>query len=90
MKNISSDTAEDVVFLDKLPITGEALAEDGTVYVWNTTSLQKENPAMMDAPKELYCGVRAGSGTASKRTELREACLKLLTAFATGEKTQGE
>lgn len=89
MTNISTEGEEQTTFLHNLPFTGAAVAENGTVYKWDTAAL-REDLLLQNLPKELYCGVRVASGTAEGKTAMRDACLKLLTGFAAGDKTQGE
>ncbi len=89
MQNLAGEDGEQPDFLHKLAVDEGKLAEDGTVFVWDTAALREEL-LLENLPKELYWGVRTASGTTEKKTELLEQSLALLEAYANGKKTQTE
>lgn len=70
-------------FFAQLGVETDGLLEDGRVWNWKDDSRRKEDMLLSVLPEELYFGVRDTSGTAEKKTELKEECLALMQAFIT-------
>ena len=87
IKNVGSATSDGYQFFAPLPFEGAGVVEDGRLWNWADSGIQDGNVALKSLPKDLYFGVRSGDGTAADQVEMRDQCLELLQAFATGKKT---
>lgn len=85
IKNVVSSTSEGYQFFEPLPFEAEGIVEEGRLWNWAGSPAQKK-AELVSVPKGLYFGVRSGDGTAADQVALRDQCLELLQAFATGKK----